>query len=91
MNYEDTFPVNLREFPIELVCGKIRKIAYLGSVPSIFISCCFDYAKLRKGSLISEMMLPLRSIWSGLFKKILSINVAEFLWTRVGLSTVGMR
>ena len=48
MIYEDTFPVNLREFPIELVCGKIRKIAYLGSVPSIFISCCFDYAKLRE-------------------------------------------
>ena len=40
---------------------------------------------------MSEMMLPLRSIWSGLFKKILSINVAEFLWTRGGLSTVGMR
>ena len=37
-----------REFRIELVCGKIRKIAYLGSVPSIFISCCFDYTKLRE-------------------------------------------
>ena len=42
---------------------------------------------------MSEMMLPLRSIWSELFKKILSINVAEFefLWSRVGLSTVGIR
>ena len=48
MIYEDTFPVNLREFPIELLCGKIRKIAYLGSVTSIFNSCCFDYAKLRE-------------------------------------------
>ena len=50
MIYEDAFPVNLREFPIELVCGKIRKIAYLGSVPFIFMSCCFDYAKLIERS-----------------------------------------
>ena len=35
MIYEDTFPVNFREFLIELVSGKFRKIAYFGDVPSI--------------------------------------------------------
>ena len=48
MIYEDTFPVNFREFLIELVSGKFRKIAYFGSVPFIFISCCFVSAKLRE-------------------------------------------
>ena len=48
MIYEDTFPVNFREFLIELVSRKFSKIAYFGSVPSIFISWCFDYAKLRE-------------------------------------------
>ena len=43
MVYEDTVPVSFREFS-----GKFRKIAYFGSVPSIFISCRFDYAKLRE-------------------------------------------
>ena len=35
MIYEDTFPVNFREFLIELVSGKFRKITYFGGVPSI--------------------------------------------------------
>ena len=48
MIYEETFPVNFREFLLKLVSGKRRKISYFGSVPSIFISCCFDYAKLRE-------------------------------------------
>ena len=48
MVYEDTVPVSFREFLIELVSGKFRKIAYFGCVPCIFISCRFDYAKLRE-------------------------------------------
>ena len=35
MIYEDTFPGNFREFLIELVSGKFRKIAYFGGVRSI--------------------------------------------------------
>jgi len=42
-------------------------------------------------SLISEMMFPLTSTNSGILTNILSINVADVLLTRVGLSTVGMR
>ena len=69
MVYEDTVPVSFREFLIELVSGKFRKIAYFGCVPCIIISCRFDYAKLRE--VVANV--------GGLFPKILSINVAEFL------------
>ena len=37
------------------------------------------------------MRLPLISTCSGLFTKMLSIKLAEFLWTSVGLSVVGRR
>ena len=33
MIYEDTVSGNFREFLIELVSGKFRKITYFGSVP----------------------------------------------------------
>ena len=45
----------------------------------------------EKWSLTSVMRLPLISTCSGLFTKMLSIKLAEFLWTRVGLSIVGRR
>ena len=45
----------------------------------------------EKWSPITEMMLPLTSTFSGVLTNILSINVADVLLTRVGLTTVGMR
>ena len=45
----------------------------------------------EKWSLLSEMMLPLTSTFSGVLTNILSINVAGVLLTRVRLTTVGMR
>ena len=45
----------------------------------------------EKWSLLSEMMLPLTSTFSGVLTNILSINVADVLLTRVRLTTVGMR
>ena len=80
MVYEDTVPVSFREFLIELVSGKFRKIAYFGSVPSIFISCRFGYAKLREVVANVGDDVTAKKNFSGLFTKILSIiNVAEFL------------
>ena len=48
MIYEDTVPVNFRKFLIELGSGKFGEITYFGSVFFIFVSCRFDYAKLRE-------------------------------------------
>ena len=45
----------------------------------------------EKWPLISEMMFPLSKTCSGLLTNMLSISVAELLYTRVGLSVVGMR
>ena len=44
----------------------------------------------EKWSLISETILPLVVLASTLLLKILPIQVAELLYTRVGLSIVGM-
>ena len=55
---------------------------------------CLEDVKIQnceKWSLTSVMRLPLISTCSGLFTKMLSIKLAEFLWTRVGLSIVGRR
>ena len=88
---QDTVPVNFRKFLVELVSGKFGEITYFGSVSSIFVSCRFDYAKLRQVVADVGDDVTAEMICAGLSTKILSINVAEFLWTRVGLSTVGMR
>ena len=45
----------------------------------------------EKGSLTSETIFPLVILASALLARILSIKMAELLYTRVGLSIVGVK
>ena len=47
-----------------------------------------ESTELWRESLTLETIFPLVILQSNLFKRILSINVTELLWTRVGLSIV---
>ena len=75
---------------LKLLTEKPEKSLRFCFFDSSFLKKVWETQNCEKWSLISETILPLVILASTLLVKILSINVAELLCTRIGLSIVGV-
>ena len=88
---KSVFQFTLDRSALRLSLENLEKSRTLNFFLLILSLVDFRIQNCEKWSLISEMIFPLATTWSGLLIKMLSIRVAEVERTSVGLLIVGTR